>query len=64
MAITEISRETHDFAIKNVLLDHHHVDSLGVFECEETEAAATPGGAIPHDGAFQDLAKLRKIVTQ
>jgi hypothetical protein len=54
--------KTHNFAIKEVLLDHDDVDTFGVLESEEAESTRTTGGAISHDRAFAHLAELREVV--
>lgn len=55
---------TYEFAVERVLLHHDHVDGLGVSEGKEAEASRAPGGAIAHDGAFGDFAKLREVVLE
>ena len=54
----------HNLAIEVVLLDHDNVDRLGILEGEKAEASRPTGGAVPHDGAFHHLAKLREVVPQ
>ena len=54
----------HNLAVEVVLLDHDNVDRLGVLEGEKAEATRAAGGAVPHDGAFYHLAKLREVVPQ
>ena len=47
-----------------MFLDHDSVDRPGVLECKETETARSARGAISHDSAFVNLAKLREVVVQ
>lgn len=54
----------YDFAVEVVLLDHDCIDSLGVSEGQEAETARAATGAVAHDGAFENIAKLREVVAQ
>jgi hypothetical protein len=47
-----------------MLLDHDDVDDLGVFECEETEAARASSNTVAHDSAFCDFTELGEVVFQ
>ena len=55
-------RETYNLAIQKVLLHHDYVDSLGVLERQEAETTRSPRAAITHNCAFDNFAKLFKIV--
>ena len=45
-----------------MLLDHNHIDRLGISERQKAETSRAPCGTIPHDGTFLYLAELRKVV--
>lgn len=47
-----------------MLLDHDNVDSLGVFEGEESEASRASSCAVSHHGALNHLAELGEVVSQ
>jgi hypothetical protein len=47
-----------------MLLHHHDVDGLGIFESQESEPPRPAGGPITHDGALNDLPILAEITLQ
>lgn len=47
-----------------MLLDHDRVDSLGISESQEAETARAAAGTVAHDGALEDIAKLREVIAQ
>ena len=47
-----------------MLLDHDNVDCLSVLKGEESETSRPSGAAVSHDGAFDHLAKLGKVIAQ
>ena len=53
---------THDFSIKIVLLNHHNINCSRILEGEKAETSGATGCSVTHDGALEDLAKLREIV--
>lgn len=59
-----LERDTHDFAVKIVLLDHDGVYGPWVFEGEEAKTTRASALAVAHHGALKDFSKLREIVAQ
>lgn len=51
-------RGPYNLSIQVVLLDHHCVDGLWIFEREESEASGSSGSTIAHHSTFLDLSKL------
>lgn len=54
----------YNLAVKEMLLYHDNVHSLGILEREESKATRAAGTAVTHDCAFHNFTELFEVLSQ